>query len=112
MGGSPEYWSAEQGSMFNNIKDRAKEGSYVQSVKLLPTLTNKSDLYQLGLILAELLFSKRMWARGDKISYGIIQSNLEESHCNKETANFVFEKMMELISPRPEERKPLYDLIP
>ena len=70
VGGSPEYWSHEQGSMFNNLKDRAKEGSYLQSMKLLPAVTSKSDLYQLGLIILEMVYSKRLWARGDKINYG------------------------------------------
>ena len=83
VGGSPEYWSVEQGSMYNSLKDRAKEGGYQQSMKLLPAISNKSDIYQLGLIIAELLFSKRLWARGDKINYAVLQSNLEGCNCNK-----------------------------
>ena len=70
VGGSPEYWSHEQGSIFNSLQERAKEGGYMQSMKLLPAVTNKSDIYQLGLILAEMLFSKRLWARGDKLNFG------------------------------------------
>ena len=35
---------------------------------LLPALTLKTDIYQLGLILLELTFSKRLWARGDKLN--------------------------------------------
>lgn len=50
VGGPPEYWSHEQGYMYNSLKDRAKEGSYLQSMKLLPAISNKSDIYQLGLI--------------------------------------------------------------
>lgn len=38
--------------MFNSLKDRAKEGTYLQSMKLLPVVTNKSDIYQLGLIVS------------------------------------------------------------
>jgi hypothetical protein len=55
--------------MYNSLKDRAKEGSYLQSMKLLPVITNKSDIYQLGLIAAEMLFSKRLWGRGDRLNY-------------------------------------------
>lgn len=51
IGGSPEYWSTEQGYIFDYLRDRAKEGNYLQSMKLLPTMTLKSDIYQLGLIL-------------------------------------------------------------
>lgn len=56
--------------MYNSLKERAKEGGYLQSMKLLPAVTNKSDIYQLGLIAVELLFSRRLWARGDRLSYG------------------------------------------
>jgi len=81
-------------------------------MKLLPAVNNKSDLYQLGLIVAELLFSRRLWPRGDKFSYSDLQAKLEESYCTKETANFVADKVIELVASRPEERKSLYDLIP
>lgn len=57
IGGPPEYWSTEQGNIFDYLRDRGKEGGYLQSIKLLPALTSKSDIYQLGLILLELLFS-------------------------------------------------------
>lgn len=83
VGGSPEYWSYEQGSIYNSLKDRAKEGSYLQSMKLLPVVTNKSDIYQLGLIIVELLFSRRLWARGDRVSYGQFHDKAGESNCNK-----------------------------
>ena len=69
VGGSPEYWSQEQGSMYSNLRERGKDGNYLPSLKLLPIITNKSDIYQLGLILAEMMFSKRLWARGDKLNY-------------------------------------------
>lgn len=94
IGGSPEYWSYEQGSMFNSLQERAKEGAYMQSMKLLPAVTNKSDIYQLGLIVAEMLFSKRIWARGDKVNLGDFQVRASESNCNKETTTFVIDKMM------------------
>ena len=51
IGGSPEYFSTEQGYIFDNLKDRAKDGSYLQTMKLLPALSMKTDIYQLGLIL-------------------------------------------------------------
>ena len=89
IGGSPEYWSHEQGYMYSSLKDRAKEGSYLQSMKLLPVITNKSDIYQLGLLLAEMLFSKRLWARGDKLNYGEFHARMAETNCNKETTNFI-----------------------
>ena len=88
--------------MYNSLKDRAKEGSYLQSMKLLPAVTNKSDIYQLGLIVLEMMFSARLWARGDRINYQELQGRLVESNCNKETSAFVLEKVMELIAPRPE----------
>jgi len=37
-------------------------------MKLLPGLSLKADIYQLGLILLELTFSKKLWARGDKLN--------------------------------------------
>jgi hypothetical protein len=50
-GGCPEYWSAEMGSLFEMIKDRAKdEINYKQAVQLMPALTDRSDIYQLGLL--------------------------------------------------------------
>jgi len=55
--------------MFDYLRDRAREGSYLQSIKLLPALTAKSDIYQLGLIMLELIYSERRWARGDKINH-------------------------------------------
>jgi serine/threonine protein kinase len=57
IGGPPEYWSSDQGGLFDYLKERGKEGNYGQSIKLLPALTQKSDLYQLGLLILELLFS-------------------------------------------------------
>ena len=35
-------------------------------MKLLPAISNKSDLYQLGLIMIELMLGRRYWIRGDK----------------------------------------------
>jgi hypothetical protein len=61
--------------MYDNIKERAKEGQsgYFAVMRLLPALTSKSDLYQLGLISLELMFGTRMWVRGDKAYFkGII----------------------------------------
>jgi serine/threonine protein kinase len=94
VGGSPEYWSHEQGSMYTSLQERAKEGAYTQSMKLLPVVTNKSDIYQMGLILAEMLFSRRLWARGDRLSYGELHARVAESQCNKETTAFVLDKIM------------------
>jgi len=51
VGGSPEYWSSEQGYIFDNIKERAREGNYLPSMKLLPAITLSSDVYQLALII-------------------------------------------------------------
>jgi hypothetical protein len=98
--------------MYNSLKDRAKEGGYQQSMKLLPAVSNKSDLYQLGLLVAELLFSKRLWARGDKVSHAVLQAHMEESNCTKETTSFILEKVLELTAAKPEERRSLYDIIP
>lgn len=69
--------------MFNSLKDRAKEGTYLQSMKLLPVVTNKSDIYQLGLIVSEMMFSKRLWSRGDKLDVNEFQIKAGESNCNK-----------------------------
>ncbi len=69
--------------MFNSLKDRAKEGTYLQSMKLLPVVTNKSDIYQLGLIVSEMMFSKRLWSRGDKLDANEFQIKAGESNCNK-----------------------------
>ena len=42
-------------------------------MKLLPAISPKSDLYQLGLISLQLMFGTRMWVRGDKAYFkGII----------------------------------------
>jgi serine/threonine protein kinase len=92
IGGSPEYWSPEQGGIFDYLRDRAKEGSYLQSIKLLPALTHKSDIYQLGLILLELLFSERRWPRGDKVNVREVLAGAGESNFNKETTAFIAEK--------------------
>lgn len=51
IGGSPEYWSPEEGSIFDSVRERAREGGYAHSMKLLPSLTQKSDLYQIGLLI-------------------------------------------------------------
>ena len=61
VGGSPEYWSPEQGGIFDKIKEYSKDGNYSTSMKLLPVLTYHSDLYQLGLIICEILLSDRLW---------------------------------------------------
>ena len=65
-GGSPEYWSPEQGQIYESAYDRTKEGNYQSSIKLLPIVSSKSDLYQLGLIMIELILGRRFWVRGDK----------------------------------------------
>jgi hypothetical protein len=69
--------------MFNSLKDRAKEGTYLQSMKLLPVLSAKSDIYQLGLMAAEMMFSKRLWARGDKFNTNDLRLHEAESFCTK-----------------------------
>jgi len=43
-------------------------------MKLLPALTAKSDIYQLGLLVLEMLFSNRLWARGDRVNLRDIQA--------------------------------------
>jgi len=43
-------------------------------MKLLPALTAKSDIYQLGLLVLEMLFSNRLWARGDRVNLRDIQT--------------------------------------
>ncbi len=68
VGGSPEYFSPEQGFIYDKIYEYSKEGNYTTSMKLLPSLTIQADVYQLGLIILELLFSERMWDRGDKVN--------------------------------------------
>lgn len=70
-------------------------------MKLLPAISNKSDIYQLGLIALEMMFSTRLWPRGDKINYQELQARLLDSNCNKETSVFVMEKVTEMIAPRP-----------
>jgi hypothetical protein len=35
-------------------------------MKLVPGITTKSDLYQLGLMIIELMMGRRLWVRGDK----------------------------------------------
>lgn len=50
-GGSAEYWSVEMGNVFDMLKDRGKEsGGYKQAVQLMPSLTERSDVYQFGLL--------------------------------------------------------------
>ncbi len=61
VGGSPEYWSPEQGSIYDKIREYSKENNYSTSMKLLPSLTAQSDIYQLGLIICELIYSDRPW---------------------------------------------------
>lgn len=42
-------------------------------MKLLPAINQKSDLYQFGLIIIEMIYGTRMWVRGDKAYFkGII----------------------------------------
>ena len=76
VGGSPEYFSPEQGFIYDKIYEYSKEGSYSTSMKLLPSLTIQSDIYQLGLIILELIFSERMWDRGDKVNLEQIKTNI------------------------------------
>lgn len=68
VGGVPEYWSPEQGTIYDGIAERGKQGSsgYNSVMKLIPAISNKSDLYQIGLIIIEMLLGRRPWARGDK----------------------------------------------
>lgn len=61
-------------------------------MKLLPSLSTKSDLYQLGLLCLELMFGTRMWVRGDKAYFKGIVEHQGESNLNKETTAFLFEK--------------------
>lgn len=112
VGGPPEYWSTEQGGMFDYLRDRAKEGNYLQSIKLLPALTAKSDIYQLGLIMLELLFSERRWSRGDKANVRDVLSRSEESNLNRETTAFIAEKVGDMLSSKPEDRISFLTLIP
>lgn len=73
-------------------------------MKLLPTISFKSDIYQLGLIILELMFGRRMWIRGDKAFLNKIADIKEESLCNKETTHFLFEKVEAMLRAKPEER--------
>mgnify|MGYP003692029577 CR=1 FL=1 len=69
-GASPEYWSPEQGSIFEGVKERVTKGGqgYHAALKLLPGISKQSDYYQLGLFILELMFStNKLWGRGDKI---------------------------------------------
>jgi hypothetical protein len=69
-GSAPEYWSPEQGSIFDGIKERSKGGNgYHAALKLLPAISKQSDNYQLGLFMLELMFSKKVWGRGDKVNF-------------------------------------------
>lgn len=45
-------------------------------MKLLPALSAKSDIYQLGLLVLEMLFSNRLWARGDRVNLRDIQAKI------------------------------------
>ncbi len=53
VGGSPEYWSYQQGYIYDNLKQRTSNNLqyYLNSIKLLPDVTIKSDIYQFGLII-------------------------------------------------------------
>jgi serine/threonine protein kinase len=68
VGGSPEYWSPEQGGIYDKIREYSQNGNYATSMKLLPSITYHTDLYQLGLLIYELLFSERYWQRGDRVN--------------------------------------------
>ena len=57
IGGSPEYWSPEQGGIYDKIREYSRDGNYITSMKLLPSISYQTDIYQLGLIIYELLFS-------------------------------------------------------
>lgn len=61
VGGSPEYWSPEQGGIFDKIREYSREGNYNTSMKLLPSISYQTDLYSFGLIILELLYSDRYW---------------------------------------------------
>lgn len=52
-------------------------------MKLLPAISSKSDLYQLGLIIIELMFGTRMWVRGDKAYFKGIIEHSDKSNLNK-----------------------------
>lgn len=51
VGGSPEYWSPEQGGIYDKIREYSQNGNYTTSMKLLPSLSFQSDIYQLGLLI-------------------------------------------------------------
>lgn len=101
-GGSPEYWSPEQGQLYDSAYDRGKTGNYQSSIKLLPAITMKSDLYQVGLIILELIFSKRFWIRGDKAYTKHILENENLSNCTKEATAFLFEMAEDFLRNKPE----------
>ena len=80
-------------------------------MKLLPVLTPKSDLYQFGLMMLEMMLGRRFWVRGDKAYLKQILENQNLSNCTKETTAFLFEKAEEFLRSKPEDRNSLTDFI-
>jgi serine/threonine protein kinase len=69
-GGTPEYWSPEQGTLYDLIRAQVNEKkSYSTIINSLPNITNKIDVYSFGLIIWEILDGKKSWGRGDKIDH-------------------------------------------
>lgn len=52
-------------------------------MKLLPSINTKSDLYQLGLLIIEMIYGTRMWVRGDKAFFKGIIEHKDKSYLNK-----------------------------
>jgi hypothetical protein len=102
IGASPEYWSPEQGNIYDTLKARGGQDiqSYLNELKLMPGISVLSDLYQFGLIILELIYG-RFWARGDMADRTGI-SNLD--NCLPEVKSFLIEKADDFLKEKPEER--------
>lgn len=69
--------------------------AYQNSLKLIPEISGKSDIYQFGLIILELLFG-RFWSRGDKIDMNEINT-LESNNCLPDVKSFLVDKAEDFV---------------
>ena len=52
-------------------------------MKVLPGITLASDVYQIGLVMTELMCGYRFWSRGDRFNLNELSSKAQESTLNK-----------------------------
>ena len=91
-GGSPIYWSYEQGKAFETLLENP-------SLALTMDLNTSTDIYPFGLILKEMIYEgKRPWRVGHKIDHIIGETKYYSKKLMPEGVNRIDRKLYYRIS--------------